>query len=153
MVHLFTSFTYNDPCQLVKAGRAFNPKIQKISYIYKYKYQLLKSWYLLLFFRFTYHISKTPIPLEKVGWGMIFSNPIPVSPAAAVSDLYPAFECHIWRKRVSYMMLPCVIYDTCLRHIWWWLTSYMILVCVIYDDCLRHIWCRLVPYWSYSDAL
>ena len=32
MVHLFTSFTYNDPCQLVKAGRAFNPKIQKISY-------------------------------------------------------------------------------------------------------------------------
>ena len=38
-----TSFTYNDPCQLVKAGRAFNPKIQKISYIYKYKYQLLKS--------------------------------------------------------------------------------------------------------------
>ena len=38
-----TSFTYNDPCQLVKAGRAFNPKIQKISYIYKYKYQLLMS--------------------------------------------------------------------------------------------------------------
>ena len=30
-----TSFTYNDPCQLVKAGRAFDPKIQKISYIYK----------------------------------------------------------------------------------------------------------------------
>ena len=25
---------------------------------------------LLLFFRFTYHISKTPIPLEKVGWGI-----------------------------------------------------------------------------------
>ena len=72
MVHLFTSFTYNDPCQLVKAGRAFNPKIQKISYIYKYKYQLLKSWCLLLFFRFTYHISKTPIPLEKVGWGISF---------------------------------------------------------------------------------
>ena len=54
----------------MKAGRAFNPKIQKISYIYKYKYQLLKSWYLLLFFRFNYYISKTPIPLEKVGWGI-----------------------------------------------------------------------------------
>ena len=24
-----TSFTYNDPCQLVKVGRAFNPKIQR----------------------------------------------------------------------------------------------------------------------------
>lgn len=44
MVHLFTSFTYNDPCLLVKAGRAF--------------------------FRFNYYISKPPIPLEKVGWGI-----------------------------------------------------------------------------------
>ena len=25
---------------------------------------------MLLFFRFTYHISKTPIPLEKVEWGI-----------------------------------------------------------------------------------
>ena len=79
MVHLFTSFTYNDPCLLVKAGRAFNPKLQKISYIYKYKYQLLKSWCLLLFFRFTYHISKTPIPLEKVGWRIsVFYTAIPL---------------------------------------------------------------------------
>ena len=38
---------------------------------------------------------KSPDPLEKVGWGMIFSNPIPVPPAAVVSDPYPAFECHI----------------------------------------------------------
>ena len=36
------------------------------------------SWYLLLFFRFNYYISKTPIPLEKVGWGMILSVPIPI---------------------------------------------------------------------------
>ena len=68
MVHLFTSFTYNDPCQLVKAGRAFNPKIQKKSYIYKYKYQqyrLIRAFLGLLI-----AISKIPIPLEKVGWGI-----------------------------------------------------------------------------------
>ena len=29
---------------------------------------------MLLFFRFTYHISKTPIPLEKVGWGISVKN-------------------------------------------------------------------------------
>ena len=38
-----TSFTYNYHCQLVKAGWAFIPKIQKKSYIYKYKYQPLMS--------------------------------------------------------------------------------------------------------------
>ena len=34
---------------------------------------------MLLFFRFTYHISKTPIPLEKVGWGIsVFYTAIPL---------------------------------------------------------------------------
>ena len=69
MVHLFTSFTYNDPCQLVKAGRVLDPKIQKKSYIYKLniyqQYRQIRAFLGLLLV-----ISKTSIPLEKVGWGI-----------------------------------------------------------------------------------
>jgi hypothetical protein len=101
VVHLFTSFTYNYPCQLVKAGRAFNPKIQKISYIYKYKYQLLMGWCLLLFFRFNYYISKPPIPLEKVGWG-IYRIKNQVSQVTSGPRRGPTFNNRWWNDRRSW---------------------------------------------------
>ena len=72
MVHLFTSFTYNDPCQLVKAGRAFDPKIQKISYIYKLNINIRVSSD-TNFFRFTYRYKQNPHPACESRMGDFFA--------------------------------------------------------------------------------
>ena len=53
------------------------------------------------FFRFNYYISKTPIPLEKVGWGMFFSAPIPIPPAAAGLGGIEAGTCLLHARQVT----------------------------------------------------